>query len=143
MFFADFFAYAQLGKAITGAEYIKLEYGPAPKWMLSIREDMEKLGQIRVARGSHFGHPQDRVVPRRAPHTSAFTEDELELVHRVIETFRSDNATQLSDLTHHFPGWQSAAPREVIPYEAIFLSNEGVTASDRRWALEVVAKYGW
>ena len=111
--------------------------------MLPIRDDMESQNEIRVERGSHFAYPQDRVVPRRAPDPSVFARDELELVDEVIDTFRGENATQLSDLTHHFPGWQSAALDEAIPYEAIFLSNEGVTTSDQQWASEAVARHGW
>ncbi len=143
LFFSDFLAYAELEEPITAAEYIKLEYGPSPKNMLPIREEMESLGEITVSRQSHYGYPQDRIIPRRDPDLSAFTGDELKLVERVIEGFRNDNATQLSNLTHHFPGWQSAATREVIPYEAIFLSNVGVTENDRQWASVAVAKHGW
>ena len=111
MFFSDFFAYAELGEPITGAEYIKLDHGPAPKLMLAIREDMQTQDEIAVSSEIRYGYRQDRIVARRVPKLSVFANEQRQVVDSVIAVFKDDNATQLSDLTHHFPGWLSAAPR--------------------------------
>ena len=143
LFFSDYIAYAELGEAITGADYIKLKYGPAPKSMYAIRDEMKERGEIDVERTSHYSYPLDRIIPRREPDLSLFSDKELALVDMVIESFSDDNATDLSNLTHRFPGWQVAATYEVIPYEAMFLSNERATEEDKQWAIEAVATHGW
>jgi len=38
LFYSDFTAYEQLGESITGAEYQKLRYGPAPRRLLPVLE---------------------------------------------------------------------------------------------------------
>ena len=143
LFFSDYKAYAELGKAITGADYIKLEHGPAPKPMYAIRDEMIERGEIEVERTSYHSYPLDRIIPRREPDLSLFSDEELALVDRVIESFSDDNATDLSNLTHQLPGWEVAAYYEVIPYEAVFLSNERATEEDKQWATEAVATHGW
>lgn len=143
LFFADFLTYAHLGESITGADYIKLPHGPSPKMMGPVRAEMEAHRIAIVQKVSHHGYAQDRLVPRREANLDLFTEYEVAIIDEVVDMFRSDNATQLSDLTHHFPGWTAAAPREVIPYEAIFLSDEEVTDDDRQWASSRASERGW
>ena len=144
LFFADFWAYAKYEKPITGAEYIKLQFGPAPRLMSPIREEMEKDGDIVIVHREQFvGYPQKRVVARREPDLSEFTGNEIALVNEVIGEFASDNAAELSDLSHQFPGWQMASDKEIIPYEAIFISNAPVTTEDERWARELASQHGW
>ena len=40
LFYADFLAYRALGSSITGAEYLALEHGPAPRQLVAEREAM-------------------------------------------------------------------------------------------------------
>jgi hypothetical protein len=55
LFYADFVAYQHLGKPITGQEYFALPQGPAPRYMVPIREKMEADGDIA---GSQWKIPQ-------------------------------------------------------------------------------------
>ena len=49
MFYSDFSAYVRWGTPITGAEYIRLDRGPAPKLMAPIRElDERKPGYYTI-----------------------------------------------------------------------------------------------
>jgi hypothetical protein len=38
VFYADFVSYGRSGKPVTGAEYIKQEFGPTPKRLLPVRK---------------------------------------------------------------------------------------------------------
>lgn len=143
LFFSDFLAYAKFGEPITGAEYIKLDHGPAPKLMSPIREEMEERGDIVVICRERFGFSQKRVVPRREPDLSAFTAQEIALVSAVIEGGKEANATEFSDRAHKFLGWKIAAPKEVIPYQTIFLSHARATAGDEQRACELAKQHGW
>jgi hypothetical protein len=143
LFFSDFLAFANFGQAITGAEYIKLNHGPAPKLMMPIRQAMEAEGDILVIQQEHFGYMQARVVPRRRPDFSEFTAREIALVDSVLESVKYANATELSELTHRLLGWKIAADRAVIPYESIFLAETLSTTWDELRARELALKYDW
>ena len=143
LFFADVYAYAELGKSITGAEYIKLDHGPGPKLMAPIRDRMIEDNDIVVVDREYFGNPQKRVVARRLPDLSGFTADEIALVDVVMDIGKNANAAELSDLTHQMLGWQIAAYKAVIPYEAVFLSSESATAGDEQRAEELAVQYQW
>ena len=143
LFYSDFFAYAELGKSITGSEYIKLDHGPAPRLMSAIQDEMKAQGEIEVISRNHFDLTQRRVKPRRDAVLDAFTEAELSIVDGVVEAARNLNATELSDLTHNLLGWRIAAHREVIPYNTVFLSHASVTQDDSRRAATLAQCHNW
>jgi hypothetical protein len=143
LLFADFYAYAVTGKSITGAEYMKLERGPAPRYMSAVREEMEKAGDLVVIHREHFGYTQTRTIARREPDLSEFSGPEIAFVNRALEEFADENATDLSELSHKLPGWQMAALKETIPYETIFISPLPTSAEDEQWALEMASRHGW
>ena len=111
--------------------------------MSPIREEMVEQGDITVIPRQHFGFTQKRIVPLRNPNLSVFTAQEIALVEAVIDAGRDANATELSHLSHGFMGWKIAAHKEMIPYEAVFLSNIAATPGDKRRARELAMQYGW
>ena len=143
LFFSDFFAYAELGTSITGSEYIRLDYGPAPRLMSAIRDEMEAQGDIRVISRTHFDLTQRRIIPRREAARDVFTDNELSKVDSVVESVRNLNATELSELAHNLLGWRIAADRQVIPYETIFLFHAPVTEDDSRQAATLAQCHNW
>ena len=48
LFYADFLAYRALGTSITGAEYLALEHGPAPRQFVAEREAMVRDNEIAI-----------------------------------------------------------------------------------------------
>ena len=143
LFLSDFSAYMELGQSITGAEYIKLKHGPAPRLMAAIRDAMEKQNDIVVVQRERFGYQQSRVIPRRDADLSSFMATEIALVDIVMDAVKEANATSLSDMTHHILGWKIADLKTVIPYEAAFLSEAPATPEDQRRARELAGKYNW
>ncbi len=143
LFYCDTLAYAKLGKPITGADYMALDYGPAPRFLAPIRGDMVDAGDIVVRKKQQFGHPQDRVIPLREPDLSSFSGEEIALIDQVVDLLRGVTAKYLSDFTHGEYGWKIAALRETIPYETVFLSREDVTRDDKQRAEELVIQHGW
>lgn len=118
LFYADFLAYMELGKPITGQEYFALRQGPAPRHMFPIREQMKRDGEIavRAKETPYSSGTQDRTFALREPDLSGFTPQEIDLVHSVINTCWGHTGSDLSDLTHRFAGWQLAKEKETIPY---------------------------
>ena len=142
LFFSDFTAYDQLGESITGEHYMRLEYGPVPE-RLSIAQEMIQNGDLESEEIEYYGFRQRRLIPLREADLSSFSEDELRIVDEVLASLDNLNASDLTNLTHDFIGWQLADSGERIPYPTVFLSHQPVTRGDRRRARELVKEYGW
>lgn len=143
LFYCDMLAYTMLGEPITGADYMALQYGPAPRLLVPIREGMKSAGDIVVREKLHFGQRQERVVPLRDPDMSLFSGKEVALINKVIGALKDASGVELSDLTHGEYGWRIAGYKESIPYQSAFLSEEDATPDDKRRAKELALEYAW
>jgi hypothetical protein len=130
LFYCDFLAYQRLGRSITGHSYWKLPFGPAPKAMLPILRQMQRDGDCDEVRRDYFGLEQRRVSAQRPPETSVFSIEELELADRIVGELWDNSATEVSDLSHDFIGWQAAGLNEVIPYETVFVGDPSTPVTD-------------
>jgi len=130
LFFADFMAYRKLGKSITGHRYQKLDNGPAPQALLPIRNQLEEEGAIALGERDYHGHVQKRIFARRDPDLAGFTPEEIDIVTGLIQEYWGRTATQLSDLSHEFRGWQLAEDGEDIPYEVALVEFERESETD-------------
>lgn len=130
LFYCDFAAYRQLGSPITGHNYQKLPFGPAPKAMLPMLDRMKGDQDCVEVERDHFGHKQRRVMALRPPKVSVFTADELYLADRIVEDLWESNAAEVSDLSHDFIGWKSASLNEIIPYETVFVGDPAMPVSE-------------
>lgn len=146
LFFCDFSAFAELGNSITGAEYIALEYGPVPRLLVQIRNDMVKKGELVV---EHRGN-QERVIARRNAKADLFSPAEHYLIYGVIRELEAENADSVSELSHKFLGWKAAWAEKqvtgqspVIPYESVFVSNRRPTAAEISQVDSVAKEHGW
>jgi hypothetical protein len=137
LFIADFHFYGLTGKAITEAEYVHRDKGPAPRRMPIILENLEAEGRAIIEERSSWGYKQKRLVPLKGPDTSSFSGDELSFVDAVITFFSSYNATDLSLWTHKLTNWLSTTEGEAIPYPSVFLMYDlPVEKAGIDWARE-------
>ena len=146
LFYCDFGAFAELGRSITGAEYVALEHGPVPRLLVQIRNDMVKRGDLVVEDQGN----QERVVARRNHQTDLFSPAENYLIYDVIRELESENADSVSELSHKFLGWQAARAEQlitgqspVIPYESAFVSNRRPTATEISQVDSIAKEHGW
>lgn len=146
LFFSDFLAYRELGEAITGADYMAIEYGPAPKRMCPIRETMLLDEDIIIERRAF----QERIIPLRPAKLDDFSPEELALVDEVIDQLRESDSDEVVELSHRFHGWV-AARREglatgqhvVIPYGTVMVSGPTLTDEELAETMEMATKYEW
>ncbi len=124
LFFCDFLAYRAHGKSISGQRYFKLPYGPAPRALKpALAELIEEGACIEIER-NRFGHPQKRILVKREPKLEEFfTVTEVALTGSVIRALWDNSAQEVSELSHHFIGWELAELQEDIPFETIFLGD--------------------
>ena len=146
LFYSDFLCYGQSGKPITGADYLALEHGPAPKQLLPERDTLEMNGDIVVVKRQL----QHRIVALRDPDLSRFSAEEIAIVDKVIELLRNVDAYKVSGLSHAFLGWKAARAEAeatgcqvTIPYGTAFVSNKRLDEFEEARVLERAKEQGW
>lgn len=142
LFYVDFCSYGRSGKSITGAEYIKQEFGPTPKRLIPVRKRLETRKEAAVQRVDFLGKEQQRLVALRDPDLSIFSGEEIALVDQVIEYLRGKTAKEVSELSHN-RAWRVARMGGSIPYEAVFISDENPNERDVERGMELVEQHGW
>jgi hypothetical protein len=144
LFFSDFIAYAKLGKSITGEEYQKLPQGPAPKYLVPVRKEMDSKDIICSQRET-FSGIQHRIAPLRSPRLEKFTPEQISIIDQVIDALKDKDADEVSELSHFFIGWKIVKEGEEIPYETVFLrepEDVKVTERHKKIAQKIIQKNG-
>jgi hypothetical protein len=139
MFYSDFLAYLQLGKPITGQEYFALENGPAPRYMVRMRDQMVRSKEIAISRKSTLDGVQERVVALRDPDPDKFEPAEIALVTQILELCCGKSGSELSEFSHKFAGWRLADDKETIPYEVALVGNRRPTHSETQYGIHLEA----
>lgn len=148
LFYSDFLAYLNYGKAITGEIYQKLENGPAPRCLLELRKEMIDNKEAILRRKTHFfGYPIKKLFALRDPDISSFKPEEIALIDELLREFEHKTAAQISDESHDFTGWQLAELKEDIPYECVLVGTGDLTDEEIEYgkglqslALQVLGK---
>jgi hypothetical protein len=139
LFYSDFLAYLELGYPITGQPYFALENGPAPRYLVRVREQMVRSKEIAISRKATLSGVQERVLALREPDPNKFKPAEIALVTKILDICRGQSGTELSELSHRFAGWRLAADKETIPYEVALVGNRRPTHSEKRYGVQLEA----
>jgi len=139
---ADFRAFERFGVPLTGTSYFALRQGPAPKAMVPILDSLLEEGAIEIEKRQAGNHIQKRVVPKRKAFLELFTGDEIALVDEVIKELWNQSADEVSNASHDVR-WRTVKLKDLIPYEAAFLSQEPLTDSDIARTAQLANEYGW
>ena len=146
LFYSDFLYYQETGRSITGAEYQALEYGPAPKKLLPIRQKLVDEGALAIDQRKF----QHRVVPLRNPDLTNFAAQEIAIVNKVINCLKNASAETVSELSHAFLGWKAAWTETekskepvTIPYGTVFVDNPPIDEFEEAHGFALAKKYGW
>lgn len=120
------------GAPITGAEYQKLERGPAPRRLVPVRDRLVAEGEAELVDDEYMGYRIHRLKPRRPADRSRFTADELKHVEQAIEALWGKTADEASRLSHEEMGWQMVEEGETIPFPAALLARNVVVTDAMR-----------
>jgi hypothetical protein len=140
--FADFTAYFRRRRPITGVEYMRLPQGPVPRRLKPITVEMEQNGDMVIRTVQDGKFEQKRVVPLRTPNLGLFAAEDIAIVDEMIQAFWGRTAKAVSKFSHGM-AWKVAGDRELIPYEAVFLSDEELTDYDIARTHELAQRFGW
>ena len=143
VFFADFAHVRRTGSPISGAQYQKLPWGPAPRRLVPVRDQLIAAGDAHLEHAEFLGRTLQRVVPDRAADVSVFSDEELATIDQVLSDLDGLTAVQVSDLSHEEPGWRLVEEGETIPYEAALVGAAQVsTPTARRLQRDIAEQHG-
>ena len=119
LFYADFVAYRQTGKGITGLAYKAIQHGPVPVRWDRIYSFYDEINQEIVQFSD--GRAGTKLVSKLSPDMTEFDEDELKVLEFVCERFKSDTPTQISETSHQEEAWKrNIDSDQLINYEMAF-----------------------
>ncbi len=142
LFHSDFDSYGRYRVPITGMPYRKLPYGPCPAIFPRMQQEMIRDRQIHIVTKRVHDFPSQRLFPLQDPTFEYLSARDLFVVNNWIQFFWNKSAKEVSDYSHG-KAWAIAGDSELIPYEAVFISDEPVTFEDVALVKELAAKYGW
>ncbi len=131
LFYADLNAYQLLGRTITDQPYQKLEMGPAPRYLVSVRDQMIQDGDLIEDSLKSGGRIHRRPIAKREADLDIFSASEIDIVNRLLEGFQNTSGTDLSELSHEFIGWSVAEIGENINFNTALISARPLTTKER------------
>lgn len=139
LFYCDFRAYDYLGAAISGERYQRRDFGPTPGSLLPAVEELERERACAWADRTYHGRPAKKLIALREPDLRVFSPQEVDLIRDTVAEFASFDASEISERSHQFSGWQSAEPGGEIPYRMAFVDDaRPLSQEEEEWALQAL-----
>jgi len=117
LYFADFNYYELYEEHLTGAKYHKLPYGPVPKNIQSLINNMIENKRLKRIKTDYHNHKQTRYIPLKKANLQRLKASETEVLDHVIEQFSDWSATAISEYSHKDIPWLVSKDGEAIDYE--------------------------
>ncbi|MFA5777276.1 MAG: Panacea domain-containing protein [Parcubacteria group bacterium] len=132
LYFVDFDFFEKNQKYFTGDKYKSLPMGPVPVSLNMITKEMEKekMIQIKSVNERNGYNPTEVYTCLKEPETSIFSDEEKEILSRVIKKYGHLNGKQLEDLTHAEAPYSGTKPGDEIFYELAFYRGTDFKSND-------------
>lgn len=138
LFYSDFAAHLYLGKSITEHEYQVLPQGPAPRQLVSIRNQMVQDKELHIRESDSFPFTQKIPLALRKPDLSVFNGEEIALVDDILAQCRQLSAAQINEKSHQFINWCLVEDGETIPYSMVLIRpHRQLTPTEQQWGKEL------
>lgn len=135
VFLTDFIWYNNYGETLLEDKYIRMPRGPVPEFAFNITN----------ATNAYFKVVQYLLGPERIwyqfspkcePNLSVFNSEELELMTKVIEIVKNNDAESISEFTHKFRFWRLIENSKPIPKELFKLDDYEMAELESMMSLE-------
>lgn len=140
LWFSDSFAYRMSGRSITNSTYIKRQYGPVPKRILPVLNDLHREGKVLIRESPYYSYVKRDYIALTSATPSVFSEQELWIIDHVIDwVCQEHTASSISEFSHDNI-WEAAEEGEEIPmYAALGAFDGEITEEDKEWASRIIA----
>src|SRR5690606_38603734 len=120
LFYTDFAMFRQTGQLISGARYKAIPYGPVPDSFELIFERLAKQDVIDILYEELPEGGQKQFLEGNANRTfkkSLFSDEELEMLHKVHERFKKTKPYEIVEISHKESAWiDNEQSRSFISY---------------------------
>lgn len=140
LYFSDVEAYRKTGRPITGAEYLKQDYGPVPKAINRIKRELQEQRAINIQEEPLMNYKRHRIVAQQDPDLELFDDQDLSVINDVITQLWGQRAQDVSDASHGM-AWRLTDDLDSIPYEASLLTDEALTPAQLEWIGGQIEEY--
>jgi len=139
LWLSDLTAYYHLGKPITGARYIKRQFGPVPAAILPVLTELEDEGVLTIRDAKLYGKRKKEYIVHRDASADFMLPEECKLVESAISVVcEMHTATSISEASHDHI-WKAAIDGETIPHFTVFAIPGEITEEEREWAQKQLA----
>jgi uncharacterized phage-associated protein len=125
LYFIDFNFYKLHYKSITGENYRKLLYGPAPCNFDKVITALSEEGEVKVFANENTGAYNYKVI--KEPTLEGFDRQEVEIIEKVIRKIGNCTAAEISQLSHADTPWQVTEEKGIIDYDLVFYRDEAIS----------------
>jgi len=135
LWYAETFAFLNFGESMTGAKFVKRQFGPAPTAIVPVLEELvgEKLLLVREV--SFYGFPKKEYISLKTPTLgSSFTPEQISIVDGVIDAVCNDHTAKSIVSLSHDAIWEMAAIGEELPLYTALAEQGEITEDDVKWA---------
>ena len=134
LWLSDSTSFRRLGHPITGARYVKQQYGPVPSPIGPVLRELQGEGVLTERKVAYFGKTKYEYRVHRQASADFLSANEKAIVDETIELVcEHHTAASISDATHDHI-WRAAADGEEIPLFTAFAEPAPITDEDREWA---------
>lgn len=140
---ADYSAFAERGRPVTGRAYQRLRWGPAPIEMKPLLREMFEAREISYA-DTDFGDDvvEQRILAEVRADVRVFMAEELRFVDRAISYYWDKTGTEASDDSHGI-AWKTRTNGDPMPYELAYLSDRTLEGRQLARLVEKATTQGW
>jgi hypothetical protein len=134
LWLCDFLAYRELEEPITGARYVKRQYGPVPHQIVPVLNELQSEGVLKVKPTRYHGFEKASYTVLRPVSNDFLSPKEKDIVDRVITVVCDEHTAKSISEASHDDVWKIAEDGEEIPYFTIFANQGKITPEDLEWA---------
>lgn len=124
LYFSDFDFYELNERPLTGEDYRKIDYGPAPCHFDSAIKELKEEGKIREIHPQVGGHMQIRFLPTERLELDLLTADEIKHIDGTVEKLSGMNASQIVAYAHKDLPVKATKDGDIIDYVLVFYRDD-------------------
>ena len=119
LWYCDFLHFKQTSVSITGTQYVRLPYGPAPnnyERIIGIMQP-ELLDKDEIDFDTEKDIVGERFTALVEPDKRLFSGKEIQVMDFIADTFRTDTSTGIKDKSHREAAYKKCKDGDIISYE--------------------------
>ena len=118
LWFSDARTFEAYGKPVTGESYVRRKFGPVPRHIDEVLDELVQSGQVSFAAERYHDFEVKHYSAFEPPNISMFSADELGFVDWWIKHIAEDHtAASISEQSHDY-GWKIVREGEELPLTA-------------------------